>query len=742
MIQPYQNGGMQYVIADNRPKHIKKRIEGRTGRGALLGMAGLLTVFLLAILMGLLINDKSDKVDIAAIGRALAAGVAPGELGKKEGEIPAPLEDGRFPTQSTATARGEAIACDDTGAVFLRTAHGVCRVRQSGSTYAYDGWAIELDAGVEIRAMSVYDGFLYMACGSDGMMRADISQSNAAEKIMDTYVVSFVIAENRILYLSQTDESDGCGELYMANLDGSGVKSLGEQVICAKLSDGSADLLYEGGYLYYLDSGSNLYRMYADGTGKKLLAGRKKISRSYTGCGLYYNHDVIYLPSPDEGIYAYDITANTVKKITQADVYCRAPILFAGDALLYRNRGIWRQIIGGDDTAYDSKLNDGTLQILGSADGSLFCFTSSHQYYQVLYENGRVRSEKAVDMDYGRTSYVDAVPSAWDRVPQDTQIMIPASRVGCYTEGYMVLYYDWSEELDWLEEEEEIARWLVYWDGEDVHALFEGRIGGFAVMDGEVYYTTMDMETEEDQLWRQKLDRNAQPELLLEAGVSDFSLYDGRIYYTNGVDENALYCYDPSSGDNRKLCDDPIGCYCIFQDTVYYAGLYSGTVCKMKLDGTGERTLFFLEEYDVAYVSAMTAVLYANQTYLALMGHYELHFVAEDGSFHERIGRVFENYDMRQDLYCADGYLYYSSDNGMQVNKLDIAQYFGGGRMRSGSASEVICEENFSRFEVSGGRIFVQMYLDSEIKVFDAQTGEQLKDYDIYQFGEFDLFDF
>lgn len=298
----------------------------------------------------------------------------------------------------------------------------------------------------------------------------------------------------------------------------------------------------------------------------------------------------------------------------------------------------------------------------------------------------------------------------------------------------MILYYDWSEEL---EGSEEMAR-LACTDGEHFYTLFEGRVGSFAVMNGEVYYTAMDGETQEYQLWRKRLHWDTQPELLLKAGVFDFSLYGGRIYYTNGVDEDALYCYDPSSGDNRKLCDDPIGCYCIFQDTVYYAGLYSGTVCKRKLDGTGERTLFFLGEYNVGYVSAMTAVLYDGQTYLALLGDYELHLVGEDGSFHNRIERELENYDMRQDLYCADGYLYYSSDNGMQVNKLDIDQYFGSGRMRSSSATEVICEENFSRFEVSGGRIFVQMYRAPNIKIFDAQTGERLEDCELYLFDGYD----
>ncbi len=725
---------LPYVFADMRAGKKRKLNDDSMKTWLLFGAAGVVLLCIFAILGGLLATDRSEKVDIAAIGRALTESGSPGEDAERGTDIAEPLTDGTFPAQAAGTPRGGLTAFDDSGHVFLMTDYGVCRIVLNRGVYEYDDWAMVTEPGVKIESMAVYGKNLYLACGSAGMLRANLDDGSDVEKLLDAPVFSFVIADDRIVYLTTPEDSaadDGCAQLYAAALDGSGARALSERAICGDVTGGCVYLEYAGGYLYYLDADSNLCRMYADGTGKKQLVQAAKLGGAFHGSGLYYNGDAIYLPAEDEGIYAYDIPSGSLAKITEADVYCRAPIVFAGDALLYRSRGIWRQITGGRDTVYESELNDGTLCMVGSRDEELFCLRRPYEYYDVAYRSGDVRSEKLIDVDYYTAPHTEAPATLRGQTGLGQTADGRASYVCYFGEDYRIVKQEvWDDQL-------------VYSDGERTYPLTDTEDGlpfWFTVLDDTVYYTMFGWDIE-SALYRRPLSEDAEAELLSPCRSDEqFYCSGGRIYFAGAdafddadssdeEESGTIYCYDPENDEIIEVDDYAASrAWCVSGDTLYYVDVRdsaAGSLCRMKLDGTGRESLFSLDEY--GYVVKLSAFEWEGERYLTVTtDDCALYLVSEDGSVRETVeeaGARLSFFDVTWPVYYEAGSLYYSVNTGYAIARLELAGFFEG----DDSCRTIVCEENLACFDVAGGILSLQLFDTGETLFFDAETGERLE---------------
>lgn len=228
------------------------------------------------------------------------------------------------------------------------------------------------------------------------------------------------------------------------------------------------------------------------------------------------------------------------------------------------------------------------------------------------------------------------------------------------------------------------------------------------------------------------MQNGAEPELLLDGTqVCSFSYYDGLIYYDNYDDYYELYCYNPADGSNERIDTDSLGRYYILDDYIYYERMDDKTFCKMKLDGSDKQTLFALADYNLEYLSSMTAFDvsgYIFFTFLTPDG--EMYITTEDGANYELIASGLQDFDLNQDIYCADGSLYYSAANGTEIHRLDIAEYLLTEDMDT-IPDTVICDRSFIYFELTDGLLYVELYEgNNEVEVYDAVTGDLLNTFD------------
>ena len=753
VIEPYQN---RYQIAPNNARHTQRQSEKQTGRLLLFSMAGAVILAFLAIMIGIVINDDGTGIHIS---EAFASWVGRSSSGHGDDENASTLS---FITQSTETVRGEMFAVGEDGSIFLRTKYGICRVAKNDSGYEYNGWAAELDPDMNVRSMAVYGDYLYIACGEYGIFRVNTARSNTFTQIIDDDVTSFVIAEDNLFYLSMEYplpiytniyNTDGYfGELYIAGLNGKGSRSLGQKVRCAAKYRSSADFVFMDGYLYFFDEEANLRRMRADGTRSQVVVEHERQKPSFVSCGLYENGGVLYFPSArDGGIYAYDVEADRLKKVSSARLSFRAPILFVGNALLYREEMscVWHQIKDGQDTVYESPLNDGELWLQAVGAVSLFAFHEQNGYYDMFFLNGEICSEKQVVMDYDTMPAVDIEEDPDWMLQATVQADCRAAHLAYVGSGESSVYERYVIFQRFLFISETMGRntglvWTyVDEDGEHTDLLVDGEVKTFFVENDVLYYTKWDEVSESAVLFRADLvPEGAVSELLVEGISEKFALCGGMIYY---VDQNdgKLYRYNTADGEAERISDDEVGCYDIWNGMIYYENRSASTLCKMRLDGTD------IEEIDTPYddsasLRQLTVCPYMDNVYLAvvldgsLYDHYDRYrcLFAEDGSMELSLGGEVGDFDRKLTLYYRDGRLYYSSDIAYEIRVFDFAEYFDGGNgggLRGHTYDTVFCEENMNTFEVTDEFVYVQMYMYMEddiniIKVFDRQTGELVEE--------------
>ena len=273
---------------------------------------------------------------------------------------------------------------------------------------------------------------------------------------------------------------------------------------------------------------------------------------------------------------------------------------------------------------------------------------------------------------------------------------------------------------------------LVYADTQDAYSLVDGDVRYFTVIGNEVYYTSRDTENETYSFWKINMKSGSEPELLLNGTqVCSFSYYEGLIYYDNYDDYYELYCYDPVTGRNEKIDNDSLGYYYILDGYVYYERLDDQTMCKMKLDGSDKHTLFELSDYGLDYFNCLTAFKVSGYVFFAFnTPDGELFVTTEDGSAYEIIAEGLMDFDLYQDIYYADGSIYYSAGNGTEVHKLDIADYLNDETLES-IPDKIICNHSFYYFEVTDGLLYVELYSgNNEVEVMDCQTGEIYNTFD------------
>lgn len=274
---------------------------------------------------------------------------------------------------------------------------------------------------------------------------------------------------------------------------------------------------------------------------------------------------------------------------------------------------------------------------------------------------------------------------------------------------------------------------LVYTDSSHYFVLSDQRVSFFDVIDGELYFSTYDDSTEVYSFWKMQIAEGATPEYLFD-GVCNFSYVDGLIFYDNYSDYYSLWCYDPATGSNNLVDSDKhsLNHYYILNGYIYYECLDDGNVYKMSLDGSDKQVLFALSDYNTSHMETLVAFDIEGSVLLSFTTEEGYMYVTtEDGSAYEEITSGLDTFDLNQDIYFANGSLYYSDGNGMEIHKLDIEEYL------TTDATEIpdttISTDSFVFFEVNNGLVYVELYGgNNEIKVLDSQTGEE---YNVFDFS-------
>lgn len=756
MIEPYRS---PYQLAP----HSKERSEKEMGRLFLFSMAGIIILAFLAIMIGITVNDDGSGTDVT---EAFASWV--GGLFEEHEEESLPVID--FTTQSSGTVRGEMCAVSEDGSIFVRTEYGICRIGKNGNHYEYNGWAASLPPEISVKCMAVYGDYLYLACGENGIYRVNTARSNTLSQIIDDYVGSFAIAEDNLFYLSMDYQLDlgnaasfeecqinrygSYGELYIAGLNGKGSRSLGENVSYASAKyQSSADFVYLDGYLYFFDDEGNLKRIRTDGTGSRVVVERERQKASFRCYGLYENGGVLYLPSLPysgaeySGLYSYDVEADKLKKVSDACVSMSASILFAGDALLYKEYwgSVWHQIKDGQDTVLESPFNDTGIWMQAVGENELIVlYEPQGGYYSVLYVNGGIRLETPVGMDYTVMPEVD--------MEEEQSGLLQGTVAGSCRAAHLVFAGP--------NEDSVYEHYVVYpiirahsvygniinnglaWNytdgtGEHTERLVEGEVGTFLVEADDLFYTLWDEDTESYAFYYECLDDHSPEEMegcLIASGMQkEFTWCHGMIYYVSAEDQR-LYRYVLWNRESEQVSEDEVGCYDIDNGMIYYENLSEDSaIYKMRLDGTeAERIDTPLDDGEA--ICQLTVCPYLGEIYLAvtLDKNGQMSLFAVDGSMELFFGEDNEAFDGKQTIYYCDGLLYYSANIGFEVRVFDFEEYFDGGNgIREGSYDTTFCEENMNTFAVTDEFVYVQMYSEtSSIKVFDRQTGELVEEID------------
>ncbi|MDE5820630.1 MAG: DUF5050 domain-containing protein [Lachnospiraceae bacterium] len=755
VIEPYQG---PYRFMPNNPKHTEGGAKEGINQLLWFSIAGIMIAAFLAIMIGIAIHDDGTGMNVSEAFSSWIAGFSTKEEGGEE-NLPAVS----FVTESSETIRGDLFAVGEDGSVFVRTEYGVCRVAKNGNGYEYNGWAAELAPDVTIRSMAVYGDYLYLACGENGIYRVNTARSNTLTQIIDDNVWSFAIAENNLFYISMDHAGPGYGDswgkLYITGLNGKGQRALNEKVLCSSKYFSSADFIYVDGYLYYFDQDENLKRMRADGTGSRVVVERERQKPSFSGCGLYENGGILYLPSQNGGIYSYDIETDKLKKVTDVTISPHSPILFVGNALLYKNETecAWHQIKDGQDHVLESTYNDAELWMQAVGTGELLAFHEPNDHYAISFWGGNIHSEDLVEIEYETMPEVDIEEEQTFLFQGTVQEDCRAARFvyagpneASVYEHYVIFMdarYDYSISggpigpLFWTYVDE---------DGEHTELLVEGEVGTFFVENDVLYYTLWDGESESYALFYQCLaDHEEEPEgcLIAEGMKKDFACYNGMIYYVT-EDDGKLYRYILWSRESEQISEDKVGCYDIYNGMIYYENLTDATICKMRLDGTQA------EEIDAPFdcgepLWQLKVCPYDGSIYVAVTmdreGTYRgnsMCLFSEDGQMELFFAEEedFGNFDRKQTLYYRDGLLYYSSSIAYEVRVFDFEEYFdgGGSGIRADSYDTLFCSENMNAFAVTDEFVYVQLYLDQGIiEVFDRETGKLVEEIDCSDFGRY-----
>ena len=296
-----------------------------------------------------------------------------------------------------------------------------------------------------------------------------------------------------------------------------------------------------------------------------------------------------------------------------------------------------------------------------------------------------------------------------------------ASFTGYYGESYILIKNNQWDDYN-----------LVYADTQEAYSLVDYDVRYFAVIGDDVYFTSRDSDAGTYSFWKVKLKNGSEPELLLNGTqVCAFSYYEGLIYYDNYDDYYELYCYDPVTGSNEKIDQDSLGYYYILDGYIYYERIDDHTMCKMKLDGSDKHTLFALSDYGLNNLSCLTAFDVGGFIFFAFnTPDGEMLLTTEDGSAYELIAEDLMDFDLNQDIYYAEGSIYYSAKNGTEVHKLDIEEYLNDADMET-IPDSIICDHSFYYFEVTDGLIYVELYGgNNEVEVMDCLTGEIYNTFD------------
>ena len=276
---------------------------------------------------------------------------------------------------------------------------------------------------------------------------------------------------------------------------------------------------------------------------------------------------------------------------------------------------------------------------------------------------------------------------------------------------------------------------LVYTDTEKFIILSEQDVRYFMVIDNAVYYSAYDEMTETSGFWRREIVEGATPELLIDGTqVYAFCYADGKIYFENYDDEYSYWCYEPATGD--YYCVDPekhaFNFYSILNGYVYYECLNDGAIYKMRLDGTDKEYLFSLADYGLGTTKCISAFEVAGNVYLAFIGDdNSMYLTSEDGSEYEVVTTDLQEFDITQDIYFEDGYLYYSDMNGTEIHMLGVEEYLTTDVTEM--SNQIISRDSFYYFEVKQGMIFIELYDgNNAIRVIDSKTGEE---YNVFDFS-------
>lgn len=170
----------------------------------------------------------------------------------------------------------------------------------------------------------------------------------------------------------------------------------------------------------------------------------------------------------------------------------------------------------------------------------------------------------------------------------------------------------------------------------------------------------------------------------------------------NRNDGSRLYRYEPENGRPMRVSEDVVGCYDLWNDTIYYENVSGRTLCRMRLDGT-EKEEITVPGHREGWVSLFQLSIcpFRGKVYLACttgLGNSLLLF-AEDGS--------------------AECWI--TEELGSEINPYD-RMFLNG---------EEAGQESYEAFEVTEEFVFVKLFWSPHaIKVYERATGRFVEEID------------
>ena len=540
---------------------------------------------------------------------------APDQGSGLPGEIAVPA--GYFTSDYSTTVRGHAIGEFYNDALFLMTRDGIDWSMAAGNDqYVNHRWYAQLNDGFEPKALAAFDDMLYISCGEKGLLRSDLVNGGTIPIIRSEAINSFAFSDDKLFYIAMENIYNAYGDLYVADPDGQNEQLVMQKIKTNYMRSGSSDFEYINGKMYFIAQNENyqygIYRCDGDGSNVEEVF---TPSNYEDLCGLFYNGGKLYMYNTyPNSICSYNLDSGEFETLIEAPIQTSQPISFAGNALIYPYLDstdylcYYRQIYEGIDKNLPTSISATNL-FYDSVGGELLCIADFGDFYGIDYEDGNVLSENLMD----GISYYDRAD-----IGQGTSDVVLEANA-----DYRAAY---TADVDTVNGSYVLIKCNAWDSGRFVCTSNSGyyiledteKVRYFGVIGDTLYYT---VTTSDDkyEFRKRKLSDGEDYEVILGGTQAClFCIYDSKIYYDNYDDNYRLYCYDPQTGTNTKICDKSVGYYYLLNEMIYFEDISSESICMVDINGNACTELFSLADLSVSSLKNLIVFNCEGSTFLAM----------------------------------------------------------------------------------------------------------------------------